>query len=184
MHPVPDPLLLRKTGSAGNRTRDLCICRQKRWPLDHRGGLTKDKLCLKHLGENVIRRVGSHERETVYCFFLRLHPCDDYTKLRFSFSQFTTHIHENSNYFLFLLLLWHFGRFSGHGLPDLLPPNLFYPCCLLPAPYLEQICDISLDKILQSASKTLSQTFSRRNILPVVFGDTRINRPNYVSSWL
>jgi hypothetical protein len=28
----------------------------------------------------------------------------------------------------------------------------------------------------------LSQTFSRRNILPVVFGDTRINRPNYVSS--
>jgi hypothetical protein len=29
--PVPDPLLLRKSGSAGNRTRDL-------WPLDHRGG--------------------------------------------------------------------------------------------------------------------------------------------------
>jgi len=24
--PVPDPLLLRKSGSAGNRTRDLCIC--------------------------------------------------------------------------------------------------------------------------------------------------------------
>jgi len=23
--PVPDPLLLRKSGSAGNRTRDLCI---------------------------------------------------------------------------------------------------------------------------------------------------------------
>jgi len=38
--PVPDPLLLRKSGSAGNRTRDLCICSQKLWPLDHRGGLT------------------------------------------------------------------------------------------------------------------------------------------------
>jgi hypothetical protein len=37
--PVPDPLLLRKSGSAGNRTRDLCICSQKLWPRDHRGGL-------------------------------------------------------------------------------------------------------------------------------------------------
>jgi len=33
--PVPDPLLLRKSGSAGHRTRDLCICSQKLWPLDH-----------------------------------------------------------------------------------------------------------------------------------------------------
>jgi len=39
--PVPDPLLLRKSGSAGDRTRDLCICSQKLWPLDHRGGLTR-----------------------------------------------------------------------------------------------------------------------------------------------
>ena len=38
MDPVPDPLLLRKSGSAGNRTRDLCICNQKLWPLNHRGG--------------------------------------------------------------------------------------------------------------------------------------------------
>ena len=37
VHPVPDPLPLRKSGSAGNRTRDLCICSQKLWPLDHRG---------------------------------------------------------------------------------------------------------------------------------------------------
>jgi hypothetical protein len=36
--PVPDPLLLRKSGSAGDRTRDLCDCSQKLWPLDHRGG--------------------------------------------------------------------------------------------------------------------------------------------------
>jgi len=35
---IPDPLLLRKSGSAGDRTRDLCICSQKLWPLDHRGG--------------------------------------------------------------------------------------------------------------------------------------------------
>ena len=38
MDPVPDPLLLRKSGSVGDRTRDLCICGQKLWPLDHRGG--------------------------------------------------------------------------------------------------------------------------------------------------
>jgi hypothetical protein len=36
--PVPDPLLLRKSGRAGSRTRDLWICSQKLWPLDHRGG--------------------------------------------------------------------------------------------------------------------------------------------------
>jgi hypothetical protein len=36
--PVPDPLLLRKSGRAGNRTPDLWICSQKLWPLDHRGG--------------------------------------------------------------------------------------------------------------------------------------------------
>jgi hypothetical protein len=33
--PVPEPLLLRKSGRAGNRTRDLWIGS----PLDHRGGL-------------------------------------------------------------------------------------------------------------------------------------------------
>jgi hypothetical protein len=33
--PVSDPLLLRKSGSAGNQTRDLRICRQELWPLDH-----------------------------------------------------------------------------------------------------------------------------------------------------
>ena len=39
--PVPDPVLHRKSGSAGNRTRDLCICSQKLWPLDYRGGHSK-----------------------------------------------------------------------------------------------------------------------------------------------
>jgi hypothetical protein len=37
--PVPDPLLLRKSDSAGNWTRDLWNCCQELWPLDHRGGL-------------------------------------------------------------------------------------------------------------------------------------------------
>jgi hypothetical protein len=35
--PIPEPLLLRKSGRAGNRTRDLRICSQTLWPLDHRG---------------------------------------------------------------------------------------------------------------------------------------------------
>jgi hypothetical protein len=39
--PVPDPLLLRKCGSAANRTRDLWICSQELGPLDRRGGLRK-----------------------------------------------------------------------------------------------------------------------------------------------
>jgi hypothetical protein len=37
--PVPDPLLLRKSDSVGNLTRDIWICSQELWPLDHRGGL-------------------------------------------------------------------------------------------------------------------------------------------------
>jgi len=48
--PVPDPLLLRKSGSAGDRTRDLCICSQKLWPLDHRGGLSYFKM--RHYFQN------------------------------------------------------------------------------------------------------------------------------------
>jgi hypothetical protein len=35
--PVPDPLLLRRSGRAGNRTRDLWICSQKVWSQDHGG---------------------------------------------------------------------------------------------------------------------------------------------------
>jgi hypothetical protein len=36
--PIPDPLLLRKFGSTGNRTRDW-VCSQELWPPDHRVGL-------------------------------------------------------------------------------------------------------------------------------------------------
>jgi hypothetical protein len=32
VNPVPDPLLLRKSGSSGNRTQDLWICSQELWP--------------------------------------------------------------------------------------------------------------------------------------------------------
>jgi hypothetical protein len=38
VYPVPDPLLLRKSRSAGKRTRDLYDCSQKLWPLDDRDG--------------------------------------------------------------------------------------------------------------------------------------------------
>jgi hypothetical protein len=37
--PVSDPMLLRKSGIAGYRTRDLRVSSQELWPLDHRGGL-------------------------------------------------------------------------------------------------------------------------------------------------
>jgi hypothetical protein len=35
LDPVPDPIILRKSGSARNRTRDLWMCWQELWPLDH-----------------------------------------------------------------------------------------------------------------------------------------------------
>jgi hypothetical protein len=37
--PVPDPLLLRKSGSTGNRTWTSGSATRNSWPLDHRGGL-------------------------------------------------------------------------------------------------------------------------------------------------
>jgi hypothetical protein len=40
VYPVPDPLLLRKSGSAGNGTRDLQDCSQELQPLDHRSNHT------------------------------------------------------------------------------------------------------------------------------------------------
>jgi hypothetical protein len=41
--PVADPLLLRKSDSAGNRTRDPWICGQELWPLDHRRGQSQSQ---------------------------------------------------------------------------------------------------------------------------------------------
>jgi hypothetical protein len=46
--PVPDPLLLGKSGSDGNRTRVLWTCSQELRPLDHRAGLdlkTAETIC-------------------------------------------------------------------------------------------------------------------------------------------
>jgi hypothetical protein len=47
MDPVPDPLVLRKFGSAGHRTRDLWTCSQELWPLDHKV-ITKNYKTLEH----------------------------------------------------------------------------------------------------------------------------------------
>jgi hypothetical protein len=57
--PVPDPLLLRKSGSAGNRPRD--ICSQKLWPLDHRGGIYK--LICQKCNLNCLAKSGSKLKE-------------------------------------------------------------------------------------------------------------------------
>jgi hypothetical protein len=43
--PVPDPLLLRKSGSARNRTRHLWSCSQEVWPLDIRWNMSKIGPC-------------------------------------------------------------------------------------------------------------------------------------------
>jgi hypothetical protein len=44
--PVSDPLLLRKYGSVGNRTRNLWIYSQELWPLDHRDGRNEPTLSI------------------------------------------------------------------------------------------------------------------------------------------
>jgi hypothetical protein len=46
VNPVPDPLLFRKSDSAGNRTRDLWDSSQELWSLDHRGGSSRATQCL------------------------------------------------------------------------------------------------------------------------------------------
>jgi hypothetical protein len=63
--PVPDPLPLRKSGSTGNRTRDLWICRQKLWPLDHRGGHQEINNYLQPL--HYIEVLNTY---SVYCYFV------------------------------------------------------------------------------------------------------------------
>jgi hypothetical protein len=46
--PVPDPLFLRKSGSARNQTRPLWVFSQELWPLDHRGDIYH-RLCVSRL---------------------------------------------------------------------------------------------------------------------------------------
>jgi hypothetical protein len=45
VNPVPDPLLPRKFGSAGNRNQDLWVISQELWPLDNRGGREGTTVC-------------------------------------------------------------------------------------------------------------------------------------------
>jgi len=52
-----------------------------------------------------------------------------------------------------LVLVWSFGLFSGHGLPDLLPHTFSVPCCLLPGLSVEQIYVIPPYGILPSTSR-------------------------------
>jgi hypothetical protein len=42
LYSVLDPLLLRKSCSTGNRTRELWVCNQELRPLDQRGGPNYD----------------------------------------------------------------------------------------------------------------------------------------------
>jgi hypothetical protein len=48
---VPDSLRLGKPGSAGNRTRNLWICSQELWPLDHSGVLIYLRTVLQNRGK-------------------------------------------------------------------------------------------------------------------------------------
>jgi hypothetical protein len=47
--PVPDPLLLRKSGSAENQTRNLWIYSQELWPLDHRCGMFTYEIIMQEI---------------------------------------------------------------------------------------------------------------------------------------
>jgi hypothetical protein len=72
--PDPDPPLLRKSGSAGNRTQDLWICSQKLWLLDHRGSRKKMVIYHKSRCESGRYRIFQKELynfERVYTFIQR-----------------------------------------------------------------------------------------------------------------
>jgi hypothetical protein len=86
VHPVPDPLLLRKSGSAGNRSWDLWICSQKLWPLDHSGGrldtLSTHNISIHTLVNNnateqagwwIYRQRGIYKRKQHHTYIQELH---------------------------------------------------------------------------------------------------------------
>jgi hypothetical protein len=66
--PVPDSLLLRKFGSAGNRTLDVWICSQELWPLDHRGGHSSSTLLL------IFKTLASPSWSLSNCMLQLFHP--------------------------------------------------------------------------------------------------------------
>jgi hypothetical protein len=63
--PIPDPLLLRKYGSSGNRTQSIWICSQKLWILDHRGGHNITQHIKIHITQNntPISNITQHTNE-------------------------------------------------------------------------------------------------------------------------
>jgi hypothetical protein len=75
--PVPDPLLLRKSGSAGNQTRDLWICSQEVWPLDHSGGqqFLKEYLKMNLRQRNLYRAFSSLHASRPRMLYLYVHAC-------------------------------------------------------------------------------------------------------------
>jgi hypothetical protein len=66
VYPVPDPMLLRKHGSAWNRTRGLWICSQELWPLDHRSGPPS-------ISTHINWRLAGTGYNTLKCFWTQLH---------------------------------------------------------------------------------------------------------------
>jgi hypothetical protein len=62
--PVPDPLLRRKTSSAGNRIQDLKVSSQELWPLVYRGGFVAKPhlLKLQRLQNNILHTIGNFPR--------------------------------------------------------------------------------------------------------------------------
>jgi hypothetical protein len=64
---VPDPLLLRKSDSAGNRARDLWICGQEILPLDHRGGPRVPQTEMKNVSGSRARVVREADNLTAIC---------------------------------------------------------------------------------------------------------------------
>jgi hypothetical protein len=63
MDPVPDSLLPRKYGSAGNLIQDLWICSQELWPLDQGGGPHF------HIQTSGIYNLGINKSYVVLCLF-------------------------------------------------------------------------------------------------------------------
>jgi hypothetical protein len=67
VYPVPDPLFLRKCGSAGNQTRDLWICSQELWPLDRRDG-RNSIICYVSLHIHCLRQYNWLLQFSCHCF--------------------------------------------------------------------------------------------------------------------
>lgn len=71
--------------------------------------------------------------------------------------------HRGSPFFCFFFLHGisvHFSPFSGHGLPELLPPKFSLPSCRLPVLYLKGIYGIPPNSLLPSASRLSHVSYS------------------------